>query len=318
MIVLDWLDREGKHRPRQITLLFGLGLIGSAALAALLARAPARRQPFPFDWQQDRNWQDQTSAIQSAVGRLAGAPGLGVRIDVIWSAGNAGFGSSVEDLAREQRAFEQVVELSRRLGRLSDSLGFHFLSSAGGLFEGQTIVDAASAPAPLRPYGRAKLNQEACLTALLPSIDTFIYRATSVYGFAGARARQGLVAALVQNAIRYRTTRITARSDTIRDYVFADDVGSFIADQVAGPRLHAVRTFILASGKPTSMMELVAIVQGTLQRQLFFQYEARPSNARDISVRPSALPRTWQPTPLAMGVYRTAERVMSAYRATTG
>ena len=123
---------------------------------------------------------------------------------------------------------------------------------------------------------------------------------------------------LVQNAIRYRTTRITARSDTIRDYVFADDVGSFIADQVAGPRLHAVRTYILASGKPTSMMELVAIVQGTLQRQLFFQYEARPTNARDISVRPSALPRTWQPTPLAIGVYRTAERVMSAYRVTTG
>lgn len=313
MIILDWpivgFDRPSRH----IVLMFGLGLIGSAILAAVMSRVAARRRDLPFAWHADGDLVGQSGAILSSVRELAGARrGEGSRINIVWSAGRAGFRSSTADLTSEHHAFGEVLNLGRRLHDIAGSSSFHFLSSAGGLFEGQRNIDAMSLPAPLRPYGFAKLEQEERLRALQESMAILIYRPSSVYGYAGARARKGLVTALVQNAIRNETTRIFGGSDTIRDYVFADDVGSFIADQVISPRPD-VKTCLLASGKPTSMMELTVIVQNTLQRQLYFQYEAEQSNALNISVRPSSLPKGWRATPLAIGVYRTAARIIDAY-----
>jgi hypothetical protein len=102
-------------------------------------------------------------------------------------------------------------------------------------------------------------------------------------------------------------------SDTIRDYVFAD-VRRQLHCRTAVTHQPGMRKCVLASGKPTAMMELTAIVENTLQRKLYFQYEAEPSNALSIGVRPSSLPKCWRPTPLAIGIYRTAARIIDAYR----
>jgi UDP-glucose 4-epimerase len=120
----------------------------------------------------------------------------------------------------------------------------------------------------------------------------------------------------VQNAILLRTTRISGSPDTIRDYILADDIGRFIADQLVGSRPEA-KTHILANGKPTSMTELIAIVQDKVHRRLYFRYEAKPSNARNISFRPSCMPKHWRATPLAIGVALTAARVADVYRGST-
>jgi len=319
MIALDW-PAAGSGRPgRHIALIFGLGLIGTAILNALRGRVPARRRDLPFDWSDAAKRAGHVRAILAAVHDQAGTDageGQELHVDLVWSAGRAGFGSSTAELVCEQRVFVEVVELGRRLSETADCSSFHFLSSAGGLFEGQRNIEATSAPAPLRPYGIAKLQQEGLLDALAQSMRVLIYRPTSVYGFAGARSRKGLVAALVQNAIRGETSRIFGGFDTIRDYVFADDVGAFIAEQVTNPHASGT-TMLLASGKPTALPELTAIVQRALQRQLYFQYEAKPSNALNICVRPSALPAGWRTTPLEIGIQRTAARILEAYRVAT-
>jgi UDP-glucose 4-epimerase len=318
MMLLDWPAVGSRQPVRQIALLFGLGLIGSAILSAVQARVRARRRDLPFHWSEPDGRAKHIGAILSAVRDLADAGadrGEAPRVDLIWSAGRAGFGSSPAEVASEQSVFLEVLRLADELGGIVDFASFHFLSSAGGLFEGQRNIDANSVPAPLRPYGLAKLQQEQYLAAALPrSARVLIYRPSSVYGFAGARSRRGLVTTLVQNAIRYQTTRIFGGFDTIRDYVFADDVGAFIADQVTS-LLTSSRTVILASGKPTAIPELTAIVQRVVQRQLYYQYESNPSNALSFYVRPSALPAGWRDTPLEIGVYRTAARVADTYRA---
>jgi UDP-glucose 4-epimerase len=280
----------------------------------MMARAPARRLKLPFDWQLAENRTAQADAIHSAVRDLVRADqGEVPLIDVIWSAGTAGFASSEAEAGLELRAFADVLDLSRRLHDLAASSQFHLLSSAGGLFEGQRHVDASSTPAPLRPYGFAKLEQEAAVRRLPAGMATLIYRPSSVYGYVGGRARKGLVAVLVLNAIRYGTTSLFGGPDTVRDYVFADDIGGFIADRVLGA-CRTGDTIFLASGKPTSTSELVAIVQNAMQRQLYVRFDPSRWNALSNSIRPSSLPLDWRPTPLVTGVFKTATRIIVAYR----
>ena len=65
---------------------------------------------------------------------------------------------------------------------------------------------------------------------MLPHTQRLIYRPSSVYGFAGPGTRFGLVAALIHNSIRHRTSRIFGNPHTIRDYVLNADVGNSSAN----------------------------------------------------------------------------------------
>ena len=111
------------------------------------------------------------------------APGS-CNLAVIWSAGDASFHSSDREVAEEQTIFTESVGVVQNLRELvkPTRFGFHFISSAGGLFEGQRAVDFNSAPAPLRPYGRLKLAQEEALSSSFDSGELACYRPSSVYG----------------------------------------------------------------------------------------------------------------------------------------
>jgi UDP-glucose 4-epimerase len=111
----------------------------------------------------------------------------------------------------------------------------------------------------------------------------------SVYGYAGTRYLKGLVGTLVYDAIQQQTTRIVGRPDTMRDYVLADDVGEFSAEEIIAPR-SAAAPCLLATGKPAAIAELIDLVQATLQRQLSLEYEATSTNALNISARPGSMP----------------------------
>jgi UDP-glucose 4-epimerase len=313
MILFDWSLPEPGAASRRIVLLFGSGLIGSAILVALMSRAAsAHRTDLAFDWEDTSLRSAQADSILRSVDELVGRAKGGGAVSIVWAAGKTGFASPPADLAVETRAFERVVDLAARLKEVTDAPSFHFLSSAGGLFEGQTEIDGTSTPAPLRPYGVAKLEQEQRLRDLPEGTTTLIYRPMSVYGYAGTRYRKGLVGTLIHDVINQQTTRIVGRPDTMRDYVLVDDVAEFIAEEIIAPR-SAAAPLLLATGKPTAIAELVEVVQAILQRQLSLEYEARATNALDISVRPGSMPESWRATPLAVGIDRTAARIMAVH-----
>jgi len=229
-----------------------------------------------------------------------------VRLDIVWAAGKNGFDSNAETMATETALLTELLELAcRLLDQIPDAEhSFHLISSAGALFEGQVHIENASQPIPTRAYGVAKLKQERLVAGLPGAIRKMVYRPSSVYGYRPG-ARIGLFAALLRGALENQTARIFGLADTLRDYVYNEDIGRFVVEQILLP--HHRETCILASGKPTSTFEAIHLIESVTQTRLYLQFDPAPHNALHMSFRPSALPQDWSVTPIRTGIYRTMQ-----------
>ena len=309
------VEREAPlTRGGQVIALFGHGLIGRSITAALGKSKQARWASLPFTWDDGQARTRELNTIERRIlDRPAGHPHV-ARVDVIWAAGRSGFDASDEQAAAELMVFGEIVSFAARLqNSLPDAHhAFHLLSSAGGLYNGQRNVGRASVPCATNPYGRAKLEQERQLHLALPHTQRLIYRPSSVYGFAGPGTRLGLVAALIHNSIRHRTSRIFGNPHTIRDYVLNADVGKFIRDRLDDPERRP-GTFLLVSGKPTTIFEILQKVSQVVGRRVYHRFDNTPSNATDISFSRAALPRSWQPTDIETGIRLTARALMHSH-----
>ena len=165
-----------------------------------------------------------------------------------------------------------------------------------------------SKPEPRRPYGELKLGQERLLAKSTSQIAKFVYRPSSVYGSAGEGLRLGLVGVLVANAIRHGVSHIFGAPDTLRDYVFAADVGRFIAQQLNRPTDRS-QVFLLTSGKPSSTFEIMRRVEQILGRRLYARFDTRPSVIEHNSYRPLARPDNWHSVSLDTGIFLTTMKI---------
>lgn len=301
---------ERRTKERQIIALFGVGLVGGAVVRALRQQGVDRIVEMPLSWRDAALRQRELHHITEAMQTIGGLPAHTQRVDVVWAAGRAGFGATMEELEPEIEALRHIAEWSRALpSRLpATSLAFHLVSSAGGLFEGQRFVDSDAAPRPLRPYGVAKLRQEHIVQSLRADFPAHIYRPSSVYGFSGIGGRSGLLSVLIENAIKHSGSRIFGSLDTVRDYVFSTDVGRFIARRVEWP-VEGSQTYLLASGKPSSVSEIITMASRVVGRPLHLKLDLQPSNASHISYRASALPDDWQPIDLETGIRLVARQL---------
>ena len=298
----------------QAIALFGHGLIGRSITAALGKNRQVRMASLPFTWDDAQARTRELHAIERRIlDRAAGHPHLD-RVDLIWAAGRSGFDAPDEQTAAELAVFGEIVSFAARLQDSSPDArhAFHLLSSAGGLYNGQRNVGRASVPRATNPYGHAKLKQERQLHLALSHTQRLIYRPGSVYGFAGPGTRLGLVAALIHNSIRHQTSRIFGNPHTIRDYVLNADVGKFIRDRLDDPELRP-GTFLLVSGKPTTIFEILEKVSHVVGRRVYHRFDNAPSNAADISFSRAALPRSWQPTDIETGIRLTARALMHSH-----
>lgn len=295
-----------------LVLMFGIGLIGTSILRTLIYRASFILRELPFCWPDRQRRQQDCEAILVHLGAIAsrhretGEGDCAPRVDFLWSAGVGGFGMNQADTARELQAFEDVVGLAVAVKGLftKPELAFHMLSSAGGLFEGQRDVGPQSTPLPRRPYGALKWEQEGYLCLHQSQLIPVIYRPSSVYGYVGRGRRLGLVPTLLDNGIRYRVSRIFGAMHTLRDYVFLDDIGSFVAANILTLD-NEPRTLLLASGKPTTITEILFQVERLINRKLFVSHDTNKANAASMSFKPSALPLHWNPTDISTGIRRT-------------
>lgn len=280
-----------------LALLFGVGLIGGR-IASALGRRGWRAEELASPWDRADAFRRHLATVE----RLA-APQRPRGLHLIWSAGVAGFGSTRAQARREEQRFGQVLSLSRRLqaARL-DPVVFHLISSAGGLFEGQRHVGLASRPCPRRPYGRLKLRQEELLAAVEGPFRRRVYRLSSAYGPAGPRGRLGLITTLLHDIRAGRTTSLFGQLTTLRDFVWTEDVAAHVAAACEGPRADESRTEILASGKPTTIHEILHLVTKVSGRPPAVRFETLRDNSSDITFSPSALPAGWSPTDLVTAI----------------
>ena len=308
------------HGQVGIVAILGTGLIGAATVEALSRRTSFRLGKLPLDWNEQVLQQQQLVAIRETIAGEAAAAVAGGRrpvLDVLWSAGLAGFAASDQQTSRELVNFNAALDWAVRLAGDVNLAGarFHLVSSAGGLFEGQRRVDARSTPAPQRPYGALKLEQERLLMA--SGLDGRIYRLSSVYGSARPGQRIGLIWMLLVNGICHRVTAINGRMDTLRDFILVDDVADFLAgailDRDAGNTGPPV---LLVHGRPSSIWEVQRLVESVVAHRVYVSYSLVPENSADTTFAATGLPPHWHPSDLASNVrrmYRQAVRSGTAF-----
>jgi len=317
MILLGSGDLPGRR-----ILLFGEGLIGSAITEDLAGRGFARIRQARLPWNEPAAFDSRLGEIERAIldtegGSDPGRDSPGARWTVVWSAGNAGFDATEEQAAAELALFRKIVALAHRLRRRSSPapVAFAFVGSAGGLFEGQRVVDAASVPAPRRPYGRLKLAEEDVLRSGPPGIEPVVFRLSSVYGPLAGRHRRGLIPTLIANAFEGRVSRIHGTPSTLRDFVWVRDVARHVVSRILdSPGAAREKIVTLASCRPASILEIRKLVEDALDRRLYLSFAPTPSNREDITFRPTTMPAGWTPSSLKTNIGLIARAFLAAGR----
>ena len=279
--------------------LFGSGRVGSSILDALSVPGDLVASSLPFPW---TGGDGLRTAAADVASRMRDSLPEGGRAAVIWAAGACGFSATEEAAAAELVSFGEVLGIARTLAAAGNPVDFHLLSSGGGLFEGRSGILRTDEPRPKRAYGRLKLEEERRALAE-PGVRVRIYRVSSVYGPLRPGHRLGLVCTLVGNTVAGKATPLFGDPATRRDYVFAPDVGAFVARTVReGGDDPAPRTLFLASGRATSIAEAVATVGRVLGREPLVEIRDGGDNRSDITFSPTALPAGFAPVDLETGV----------------
>lgn len=285
--------RQTEHH-KQHMLLFGSGLIGSAIRDAI-CKAPAWRA-VRMNWM----WNDPIQR-QLVAAQIETAVSGSERIDIVWAAGISGFASTEADMAAESAHVAEIAGLAQKLATRGHQIVFHLFSSLGGLHEGQCAIGPQSVAVTRRPYGRGKQTQESLIEKLGSTSTIFprIYRPSSVFGYARA-GRRGLFATMIASMLSYRPIEIYGSVHTLRDYVFAPDIGVFVGETLDRPPSAALE--FIASGKPTSVTEAITVIEQLLDRRAFCRYSSAPHNMLDMTVHRAAIPASLPRTPILIGV----------------
>ncbi len=256
-------------------MVIGSGLIGSEIIRSLESDHYQLVYRSKLRWHHRSELDAQCRLFFSEVASLQLS-----QITVIWAAGKASFTSSSAETAREYEDFQTILKtLSSYFQSHSIPVHVILMSSAGGLFEGRRLVGQASEPLPLRPYGQLKLDQEQFVSDL-EGVDQHLHlRLTSVYGKISPRNRMGLIPTLLYNGLQNRVSYIIGRQDTIRDYVYAGDVGRAVVQCIYTLPEIERRSLILGSSKPSSLLEVQQCVESIIQRKLFVNYTAEKNSS---------------------------------------
>jgi UDP-glucose 4-epimerase len=208
-----------------------------------------------------------------------------------------------------------VVEAARRHGGPRV-----VLSSTGGAIYGNTDVvptPESVAPAPLAPYGAAKLAAEQYLTLYqrLHGLSTIALRYSNVYGRRqDPLGEGGVVAIFCARAVRGETPVIYGDGLQTRDFVHVDDV---VAANLTAASSAATGFVNVGVGSETTVLDLAALVRDAAGLDAF-EPEHRPE--RPGEVRRSCLDASyaaellgWRPeVDLREGLRRTLADVADA------
>jgi len=275
------------------------GLLGSALARQLGTTFTAHPVP----------WNDPQRAAEHLaceVERFA-SNAQGERWAIIWAAGAATTSSSPRDAESELEPLRGLLNGMRT--HLVDTDGHFFLtSSAGGAFANSVDPPFTwKTPAqPLSPYGELKVAQENLVAEMLAgSVPVTVGRVSNLYGPGQDLGKlQGLISRLALASITRQPINIFVPLDTIRDYIYVDDAARTIS-RILAMRYgssNPVQTEIVASGSPTTVGQLIKMMNLVTRKQVPVALGSHPSarsQALDLRLVPSV--SIIAPTPLPVG-----------------
>ena len=189
-----------------------------------------------------------------------------------------------------------------------------FLSSGGTVYglESSCPLSEDLPTNPISSYGVQKITIEKLLYLYhyLHDLDYRIIRLSNPYGpFQRPNGILGAVTTFTYKALRNETIDLYGNGSVVRDFIYIDDAINGIVNIVEGDNEH--RIFNLGSGKPTSIKEVLDIIEETLDTKIRINYlPARsvdiPVNYLDISRYEKAYGKL-NPISLQEGILKTAE-----------
>ena len=256
-------------------------------------------------------WADPSAAIDTLVRAATAFSAEGS--EVYWCAGAGVVGTSVEDLDRE------VDVLGGFLNRWQPSSHCPMLflaSSAGGVYAGSSGApfDETTTPAPLAPYGDAKLRAEAVAQefARRRGVPLLIGRLSNLYGPGQDITKpQGLISQLCRAQLTRQPLSVYVSLDTMRDYLFVADAAAMaVSGLAAAGRRGGQHVKVLASERSTTIGAILGDLHRITRRRppvvLGTSANAR-FQVRDLRLRSVAWPPTTGlvGTPLMAGMAAT-------------
>jgi UDP-glucose 4-epimerase len=304
------------------------GLLGSSLLRLL-------RQEGQVAFAVERPWQwsltDQLcDQIQSETRRFAQQLAAGQGWTIYWAAGQGNLHSRDEDFVAENNAFKTLLACINTEPALRASQGrIALASSAGAVYAGcldQPICERSS-DSPTTPYGRAKLGNEAALSAWARNQDllghtasrhAFIGRLSTLYGPGQAWGKQqGLISHLARQLLRNNPLHIYVPLSTQRDYLHVDDAAWAMVQGTRQMRA-CVAHHIIASEQATTVAEILGIFTRLMRRAPRIVTSAAAAGS---VYRPQMTFRSEQPikasrdrglTPLHIGIHQVLQAERSA------
>lgn len=295
-----------------ITWVIGQGGLLGGALARQL---PLRFEPGPVPWADP----ESAAATLHRQARSFEAHADGQPWRVIWAAGAATTATS------KPEALAELVPLEGLLSGLRSALptgpgSFFMTSSAGGVYAGSTGPPFTSTTpvAPLSPYGELKLAQETRVIETFAGVTPVIIgRISNLYGPGQNLGKlQGLVSSLARAAITRQPVNIFVSLDTTRDYIAASDAAAAILLATEQPRPPSARTEIIATGRGTTIGQLIRTMNEIAKRRVPVALGSHPSaasQAHDLRLVPSLL--LPQITPLPTGMKAVHDDLLSRVQA---
>jgi UDP-glucose 4-epimerase len=156
-----------------------------------------------------------------------------------------------------------------------------FCSSGGTVYgRKQGLLNEKELPKPFSPYGICKLASEHFLNYFQhrSNLAFDIYRIGNPYGpRQPMKTSQGVIAVWLGNILRGDELLVCGNNETIRDYIYVEDVARLMAHSLRD--LPSSDVFNISSGRGTSILELLEIFKVIIE--VPFNYKIFPPRCFD-------------------------------------
>jgi UDP-glucose 4-epimerase len=275
-------------------------------------------------------WSDRQgtrAALAAGVRRLEDAADGGPW-QLAWCAGAGVVATTAEAMDEERAALGRLLEEIADRPAMARQGSVFLASSAGGVYAGSTgrpPFTESSSTGALVPYGRTKLDMERDVRRFADrtGASVLIGRIANLYGPGqNLHKPQGLVSQLSRAHVTGSPVSIYVSLDTLRDYVYAADVGDLVAVGLGSLRDRSDRVVVkvVATGSSLTIGHLVGEStrhHRSRARVVVKAPQEGSGQIRDLRLRSVVWPQldSHLRTPMAVGMARTAADVAAQLRA---